>query len=73
MDFRTCGDFPRQAQREPGMTTATTEHDHMTEVIARAIGPNSEYPSPVQLAAHRAKQALKEKQFPTIESKEVTE
>lgn len=55
------------------MSTATTEHDHMAEVIARAIGPNSEYPSPVQLAAHRAKQALKDKQFPTIELKEVTE
>jgi len=55
------------------MSIATTKHDHMNELIALAIGPNSEYPSPVQLAAHRAKQALKEKQFPTIESKEATE
>jgi len=53
------------------MSIATAEHDHMNELIARAIGPNSEYPSPVQLAAHRAKQALKKKQFPIIESKEV--
>jgi len=55
------------------MSTATTEHDYLAEAIARAIGPNSEYPSPVQLAAYRAKQALKDKQFPTTELKEITE
>lgn len=51
----------------------TTARDHLSEVIKKAIGGNDSYPSPVQLAAHRAQQALKEKQFPTIESKEVTE
>jgi len=53
--------------------STTTALDHLAEVIKKAIGGNDPYPSPVQLAAHRAKQALKEKQFPTIESKEVTE
>jgi hypothetical protein len=53
--------------------STTTASDHLAEVIKKAIGRNDPYPSPVQLAAHRAKQALKEKQFPTIESKVETE
>jgi hypothetical protein len=55
------------------VSATTTAHDHLAEVIARAIGVNDPYPSPVQLAAHRAKQDLKEKQFPSIESKEEAE
>jgi hypothetical protein len=38
-------------------------YDRMTEVIERTIGPNDAYPSETQLSAHRAKQALREKQF----------
>lgn len=53
--------------------STTTAPDDLAEVIKKAIGGNDPYPSPVQLAVHRAKQALKEKQFPTIESKEITE
>lgn len=53
--------------------STTTVHDHFAELIARAIGPNDPYPNEIQLAAHRAKQTLKEKQFPNVESKEVTE
>lgn len=53
--------------------STTTAPDHLAEVIEEAVGANDPYPSPVQLAAHRAKEALKEKRFPTIESKEVAE
>ncbi|WP_296951797.1 hypothetical protein [uncultured Massilia sp.] len=38
-------------------------HDHMAEVIWAAIGSNDPYPTAVQLAAHRAKQAQREKYF----------
>lgn len=44
-------------------TTAPVAYDAVAEVIARAIGPNDAYPSDAQLAAHRAKQALREKHF----------
>jgi hypothetical protein len=55
------------------MSTSTAAREQLTEVIARAIGTNDTYPSPVQLAVHRAKQDLKEKQFPDIDLKEVSE
>ena len=54
------------------MSTTATKDEYLAEVIVRAIGPNDQYPNEAQLTAHRAKQALKEKQFLTIESKEVT-
>jgi len=47
--------------------SASTERfddfDRMAEVIRKAIGRNDDYPNETQLAAHRAKQALREKQF----------
>jgi hypothetical protein len=55
------------------MSATATAHDHLTEVIAQAIGANDPYPSPVQLAVHRAKQDLKEKQCPSTDLKETTE
>lgn len=53
------------------MSTTAAAYDHLAEVIERAIGGNAPYPSPAQLAAHRAKQALKEKQCTNIESEEI--
>jgi hypothetical protein len=44
-------------------TTTLEGYDGMAEAIERAIGPNDAYPDAAQLAAHRAKQALKEKYF----------
>ena len=38
-------------------------HDRLAEVIKAAIGSNDAYPTAVQLAAHRAKQAQREKYF----------
>lgn len=38
-------------------------HDRMAEVIRAAIGINDPYPTAVQLAVHRAKQAQREKHF----------
>jgi hypothetical protein len=45
------------------VTTTPSDYDLMTEVIERAIGPNDQYPSAIELAVHRAKQALQEKHF----------
>lgn len=38
-------------------------HDRIAEVIRAAIGSNDLYPTAVQLAVHRAKQAQREKHF----------
>lgn len=43
------------------VTTTPPDYDLMTEVIERTIGPNDPYPSAIELAVHRAKQALQEK------------
>jgi hypothetical protein len=51
-------------------TKTSRSNDEMAEVIERAIGRNDPYPSLIQLEAHRAKQALKEKQFSNIDTKE---
>jgi len=55
------------------MNMIPTTDDRLAAIIEAAIGGNDPYPDQVQLAAHRAKQALKEKQFLHIESKEVIE
>jgi hypothetical protein len=52
-------------------TTRFDEYDRMAKVIERAIGPNDPYPSAIQLAAHRAKQALQEKHFGNQDMTEV--
>jgi len=51
-------------------TTTFGSYGHIARVIERAIGSNDAYPTPMQLEAHRAKQALKEKQFGNIDTKE---
>lgn len=48
------------------MSTSAKKFDEfgrMAEILERVIGPNDDYPNETQLAAHRAKQALREKQF----------
>ena len=44
-------------------TTTPSDYDLMSEIVERAIGPNDPYPSAIELAVHRAKQALQEKLF----------
>jgi plasmid stability protein len=45
--------------------------DRMAEVIKAAIGSNDPYPTAVQLAAHRAKQSLREQHFENQDTTEV--
>jgi hypothetical protein len=53
-------------------TTTFDGDDLMTSLIESAIGPNDAYPKDVQLAAHRAKQELKEKYFSNQDTTEKT-
>jgi hypothetical protein len=50
-------------------TTTLEGYDSMAEAIERAIGPNDPYPTATQLAAHLAKQALKERHFNTQDTR----
>lgn len=47
--------------RSPAAALASIANDHLSETIARAIGVNDPYPTDVQRAVHRARQAHNER------------